>query len=374
MASNARDSNQDPKTQDTNSMRKGEGNTNNPGPSFSVLKKNMDHLNIAGSNNAGENKSAKAGADLQFTSTKVVAKGSFGVVFKATLASTGEQVAIKKVLQDPRYKNRELQILRMLKHPNIVDLKNFFYAKAEQDGVFLNLVMEYIPFTVHYVLKKYMNESKCVPTRVTKVYMYQIFRALEYVHSLGVCHRDIKPHNLLVDTRTHVCKICDFGSAKILQKGQRNVAYICSRYYRAPELVLDAVEYTTAIDMWSAGCVFAEFFLGNPIFLGRSKTDQLVEIIKILGTPTNEDCKLMNPKHHGNLPPHKGKPWPQFWGKKAPQDAIELMSQILCYRPMERLTATQAMAHGFFDSIKKQGVKMPDGKSLPPLFDPPSSQ
>jgi len=101
----------------------------------------------------------------------------------------------------------------------------------------------------------------------------------------------------------------------------------------------------------------------------------------------------MNPKHHGNLPPHKGKPWPQFWGKKAPQDAIELMSQILCYRPMERLTATQvlpkyscahdtaknsdfsqAMAHGFFDSIKKQGVKMPDGKSLPPLFDPPSSQ
>mmetsp|Transcript_7905 Transcript_7905/g.15567 ORF Transcript_7905/g.15567 Transcript_7905/m.15567 type:complete len:102 (-) Transcript_7905:237-542(-) len=95
---------------------------------------------------------------------------------------------------------------------------------------------------------------------------------------------------------------------------------------------------------------------------------------QILGTPTNEDCKLMNPKHHGNLPPHKGKPWPQFWGKKAPQDAIELMSQILCYRPMERLTATQAMAHGFFDSIKKQGVKMPDGKSLPPLFDPPSSQ
>jgi len=373
MASNARDSNQDPKAEDQG-MRKG-GANNNPGPSFSVLKKNMDSMQIAGSNNAGENKSSsKAGADLQFTSTKVVAKGSFGVVFKATLASTGEQVAIKKVLQDPRYKNRELQILRMLKHPNIVDLKNFFYAKAEQDGVFLNLVMEFIPFTVHYVLKKYMNESKCVPTRVTKVYMYQIFRALEYVHSLGVCHRDIKPHNLLVDTRTHVCKICDFGSAKILQKGQRNVAYICSRYYRAPELVLDAVEYTTMIDMWSAGCVFAEFFLGNPIFLGRSKTDQLVEIIKILGTPTNEDCKLMNPKHHGNLPPHKGKPWPQFWGKKAPPDAIELMSKILCYRPNERLTAAQAMAHGFFDSIKKQGVKMPDGKSLPPLFDNPSSQ
>lgn len=256
----------------------------------------------------------------------------------------------------------------MLKHPNIVDLKNFFYAKAEQDGVFLNLVMEYIPYTVHYVLKKYMNESKHVPEMVTKVYMYQIFRALEYVHSLGVCHRDIKPHNLLVDTRTHVCKICDFGSAKILTKGQRNVAYICSRYYRAPELVLEAVEYTTAIDIWSAGCVFAEFFLGNPIFLGRSKTDQLMEIIKILGTPSHEDCILMNPKYqYGSLAPHKGVPWAQFWGKKAPKDAIDLMSKLLCYRPLDRMTASQAMAHNFFDDIRKPGVKI-DGKAIPPIF------
>jgi len=342
MASNARDSSQ---------YQTGDGMNKNPG---------------------GENKRPQSShADLQFSSTKVVAKGSFGVVFKATLSSTGEQVAIKKVLQDPRYKNRELQILRILKHPNIVQLKNFFYAKAEKDGVFLNLVMEFIPYTVHYVLKKYMTESKRVPDVVTKVYMYQIFRALKYVHSLGVCHRDIKPHNLLVDTRSHVCKICDFGSAKILQKGQRNVAYICSRYYRAPELVLDAVEYTTAIDMWSAGCVFAEFYLGNPIFLGRSKTDQLVEIIKVLGTPTQEDCKLMNPKHHGNLPPHSGKPWDQFWGKKTPTDGIDIMSKILCYRPNERLNATQAMAHPFFDEIKKPGLKMHDGKPVPPLFDEP---
>jgi len=348
MASNARDSNENPQPDEDQGMKKG------------------------GTGNRQDNKTN--GADLQFSSTKVVAKGSFGVVFKATLSSTGEQVAIKKVLQDPRYKNRELQILRILKHPNIVTLKNFFYAKADQDGVFLNLVMEYIPYTVHYVLKKYMNESKSVPTMVTKVYVYQIFRALKYVHSLGVCHRDIKPHNLLVDPRSHVCKICDFGSAKILEAGQRNVAYICSRYYRAPELVLDAVEYTTAIDMWSAGCVFAEFFLGNPIFLGRSKREQLTEIMKILGTPSEEDCKLMNPKY----PKREGgqisqmfekRPWPQFWGKRAPVEAIDLMDQILCYRPTERLTATKAMEHKFFDAIRSPGAKMSDGKSLPPLFD-----
>eukprot|EP00954_Amorphochlora_amoebiformis_P002903 228501-Amorphochlora_amoeboformis.AAC.2 len=330
MASNARDSNEDPARQDP--MK------NNAGQNNQKTGNGTDMHNPASSDTKTK---TGAGADLQFTSTKVVAKGSFGVVFKATLSGTGEVVAIKKVLQDPRYKNRELQILRILKHPNVVHLKTFFFAKDQQDGVYLNLVMEFIPYTVHYVLKKYMNESKSVPPMCTKVYVYQIFRALAYVHNLGVCHRDIKPHNLLVDTRSHLCKICDFGSAKILQKGQRNVAYICSRYYRAPELVLDAVEYTTAIDMWSAGCVFAEFFQGNPIFLGRSKTDQLVEIMKILGTPTYEDCKLMNPKHHGNLPPHKKQPWSQFWGKRAPKEAMDLMDNILCYRPNERLTAMQ---------------------------------
>lgn len=341
MASNARDSNQDPEVDQQQGMKKG---------------------------GSEEKKGSKAGADLQFTATKVVAKGSFGTVFKATLASTGEQVAIKKVLQDPRYKNRELQILRLLKHPNIVHLKNFFFSRAEKDGRFLNLVMEYIPYTMHYVLKKYMQEAKSVPPLVSKVYMYQIFRALEYVHSLGVCHRDIKPHNLLVDSRSHVCKICDFGSAKILEVGQRNVAYICSRYYRAPELVLDASEYTTAIDMWSAGCVFAEFFLDTPIFLGRCKTDQLLEIVRVLGTPSADDCKFMNPKHKSKLPQHPGKPWDKFWGTRAPKDAIDLMAKILTYRPLDRPRASQAMAHPFFDAVRQTGQKMPDGKPLPPLF------
>ena len=77
--------------------------------------------------------------------------------------------------------------------------------------------------------------------------MYQICRSLAYIHSLGVCHRDIKPQNLLLNTKTHDVKLCDFGSAKILVKGEPNVAYICSRYYRAPELVFEATEYTTAI-------------------------------------------------------------------------------------------------------------------------------
>lgn len=94
-------------------------------------------------------------------------------------------------------------------------------------------------------------------------------------------NRDIKPHNLLVDPVRHILKLCDFGSAKAFVKGEPNVAYICSRFYRAPELILGATDYTTAIDVWSAGCVFAELLTGHPIFPGISGVDQLVEIIKV---------------------------------------------------------------------------------------------
>lgn len=115
-----------------------------------------------------------------------------------------------------------------------------------------------------------------------------MFRGLAYIHAIGICHRDIKPQNLLVDPSTHILKICDFGSAKKLIKGEPNVSYICSRYYRAPELIFGCTDYNNIIDMWSVGCVIAELLLGQPIFPGESGVDQLVEIIKVLGTPTKE--------------------------------------------------------------------------------------
>ena len=109
------------------------------------------------------------------------------------------------------------------------------------------------------------------------------------MHAVGICHRDIKPQNILVNGRSHELKICDFGSAKKLVKGEPNVAYICSRYYRAPELIFGSTDYTTIIDIWSIACVTAELVLGHPIFPGESGVDQLVEIIKVLGTPTRDE-------------------------------------------------------------------------------------
>jgi serine/threonine protein kinase len=114
--------------------------------------------------------------------------------------------------------------------------------------------MDYFPDTVYSLIKKY-NKKNLIPNISIKLYSYQLFRSLLYLNKIGICHRDIKPHNILVDTNSNKLVMCDFGSAKKLIKGEPNIAYICSRCYRAPELIFGATEYTTQIDMWSAGCV-----------------------------------------------------------------------------------------------------------------------
>jgi serine/threonine protein kinase len=146
---------------------------------------------------------------------------------QAKCLETGETVAIKKVLQDKRYKNRELQTMRLLDHPNVVALKHCFFSTTEKDELYLNLVLEYVPETVHRVVKHYNKMNQRMPLIYVKLYTYQICRALAYIHgSIGVCHRDIKPQNLLVNPHTHQLKLCDFGSAKVLVRTIYSSKYI----------------------------------------------------------------------------------------------------------------------------------------------------
>ena len=219
-------------------------------------------------------------------------------MFQAIVNETNQEVAIKKVYQDKRYKNRELQIMKELTHPNVIKLRHAFYTQGDkEDEIYLNVVMDYVQETVFRILKHYNKSKERVPMILVKLYAYQCFRALAYIHALGICHRDIKPQNLLVHPDTHELKVCDFGSAKRLIKGEVNVSYICSRYYRAPELIFGATDYTQSIDVWSVGCVIAELLLGQPLFPGDSGVDQLVEIIKVLGTPTRDQISAMNPNY-----------------------------------------------------------------------------
>eukprot|EP00884_Botryococcus_braunii_P005825 jgi/Botrbrau1/15243/Bobra.0149s0094.1 len=307
---------------------------------------------------------------INYSTERVVGNGSFGVVYQATCLETGETVAIKKVLQDKRFKNRELQVMKMTSHPNIVQLKHCFYNTTEKEEVYLNLVLEYVPETVYRISKHYSKNGQRMPTLFVRLYVYQMCRALHHIHSMGVCHRDIKPQNLLVDTASHQLKLCDFGSAKVLVRGEPNISYICSRYYRAPELIFGAVDYTTRIDIWSVGCVMAELLLGQPLFPGESGVDQLVEIIKVLGTPSREEIYNMNPNYtEFKFPQIKAHPWAKVFSKRMPPDAINLVSQFLQYSPNKRVSALEAMAHPFFDELRDPNISLPNGKPLPPLFD-----
>ncbi|KAF2669199.1 glycogen synthase kinase-3 beta [Microthyrium microscopicum] len=330
--------------------------------------------------------------DLAYTQCKIVGNGSFGVVFQTKLSPSGEDAAIKRVLQDKRFKNRELQIMRIVRHPNIVELKAFYYSNGDRrDEVYLNLILEYVPETV-YRASRYFNKMKTVmPILEVKLYIYQLFRSLAYIHSQGICHRDIKPQNLLLDPATGILKLCDFGSAKILVENEPNVSYICSRYYRAPELIFGATNYTTKIDVWSTGCVMAELMLGSPLFPGESGIDQLVEIIKVLGTPTRDQIRTMNPNYmEHKFPQIKPHPFNKVGNlkdaiastkrlkvfRKADPAAIDLISRLLEYTPTQRLSAIEAMVHPFFDEIRDPATKLPDSRhpnaparELPVLFD-----
>ncbi|XWS44513.1 hypothetical protein CRYUN_Cryun15aG0051800 [Craigia yunnanensis] len=295
---------------------------------------------------------------ISYMAERVVGTGSFGIVFQAKCLETGESVAIKKVLQDRRYKNRELQLMRLMDHPNVVSLKHCFFSTTSKDELFLNLVMEYVPETMYRVLKHYSSMNQRMPLIYVKLYTYQIFRGLAYIHAVpGVCHRDVKPQNLLVDPLTHQVN------------GEANISYICSRYYRAPELIFGAAEYTTSIDIWSAGCVLAELLLGQPLFPGENAVDQLVEIIKVLGTPTREEIRCMNPNYTDfRFPQIKAHPWHKVFHKRMPPEAIDLASRLLQYSPSLRCTAPEALAHPFFDELREPNARLPNGRSLPPLF------
>ncbi|KAL4325075.1 hypothetical protein GQ457_11G001200 [Hibiscus cannabinus] len=307
---------------------------------------------------------------ISYMAERVVGTGSFGVVFQAKSLEGGESVAIKKVLQDKRYKNRELQIMHLLDHPNTIRLKHYFLSSTDTNELYLNLVLEFMPETVFRVSRHYFRMNRHMPMLYVQLYTYQICRGLNYLHHvLGVCHRDIKPQNLLVNPHSHQLKICDFGSAKMLLPGEPNISYICSRYYRAPELIFGATEYTTAIDMWSVGCVMAELMVGQPLFPGESGVDQLVEIIKKRGTPTREEINCMNPKYtEFKFPQIKEQPWHKIINRRLPPEAVDLLSRLLQYSPDLRCTALEACAHPFFDDLRDPTACLPNGQALPPLF------
>lgn len=186
---------------------------------------------------------------------------------------------------------------------------------------------------------------------------------------LRLSHRDLKPMNVLINPLTQELQVCDFGSAKVLVSGEANVCYICSRYYRAPELLFGLTDYSTEIDMWSCGCILAEMLTQDTVFCGESSLDQIIEIIKVIGTP-DEKYLARSPSFKAlKIPPMKTHPWKSVLKRFGPEPAfVDLITRILVFDREARLRPCQALLHPYFEDLITPQYEEAVAK-IPHLFD-----
>ncbi|KAL3510592.1 hypothetical protein ACH5RR_029993 [Cinchona calisaya] len=230
----------------------------------------------------------------QYQIQEVVGKGSYGVVAAAVDTHTGEKVAIKKITDVFEHVSeatrilREIKLLRLLRHPDIVEIKHIMLPPCRREFKDIFVVFELMETDLHHVIK---TNDDLTPGHF-QFFLYQLLRALKYIHSANVFHRDLKPKNILANADCKL-KICDFGLARASFGDTPSAVfwtdYVATRWYRAPELCGSFFsKYTPAIDIWSIGCIFAEMLLGKPLFPGKNVVHQLDIITDLLGSPSAE--------------------------------------------------------------------------------------
>ncbi|KAJ3358472.1 Cyclin-dependent kinase-like 3 [Allomyces javanicus] len=282
-----------------------------------------------------------------------IGEGTYGVVMKCRHRDSGQIVAIKKFKEsddDAQIRKtalREVRMLKQLKHENIVNLLDVFRRKGK-----LYLVFEHVDHTILEDLEKHPNGlSDHREHGVVRKVMYQLLRAVDYLHSHNIIHRDIKPENILVSS-AGVIKLCDFGFARTLAgPGANYTDYVATRWYRAPELLVGDTEYGKPVDMWAVGCIFSEILTGQPLYPGDSDIDQLYRIMKCLGPLTRRHMEifLKNPLFVGLRIPDIGKLTPlEAKVTHVSPAAMAFLRSCLIYNPDERATAKQLLADPYF--------------------------
>jgi len=299
--------------------------------------------------------------DLKYTPIKPIGKGAYGVVCSAKNSETGEKVAIKKISNafdnatDARRTLREIKLLRLLHHENIVMLKDVMKPPSLAEFNDVYLVYELMDTDLHQIVRS----SQGLSDEHTQYFVYQILRGLKYVHTAKVLHRDLKPSNLLLNANCDL-KICDFGLARTSSEKGFMTEYVVTRWYRAPELLLSCEDYTTGIDIWSVGCILAEILGRKPLFPGKDYIHQMRLIIQVLGSPAEED--LMFIQSHKARSYIRTLPFspPVRFDKSYPKAnplAIDLLEKMLVFDPARRITVEQALEHPYLASLHDPGVE-----------------
>jgi serine/threonine protein kinase len=279
-------------------------------------------------------------------------EGTYGVVYKALDKTTGEYVALKKIKLEkeedgvPSTAIREISLLKGLNHPNVVELKEVLYTID-----CLYLVFEYVT----YDLKKYLRSLKNPPSAATvKKMVYQIIQAIDYWHAHRVMHRDLKPQNILVDEDGNI-KLADFGLARAFGIPIKTLTHeVVTLWYRAPEILLCQRAYSTPVDSWSIGWIFAELAQRRPLFMGDSEIDQIFKIFRILGTPNEnhwpDALKLKDFKP--TFPKWKAQALSKHV-TKLDTLGMDLLISLVALDPSKRISCRMALQHPFFDDVEK---------------------
>jgi mitogen-activated protein kinase 1/3 len=287
---------------------------------------------------------------------KKVGHGAYGVVISALDHRTNTKVAIKKItnafedLIDAKRILREIKLLSFFSHENVVALLDILRPAAPTGYNDIYIVTDLMETDLHRVIysKQELSDEHI------QYFMYQLLRGVLYMHSANVIHRDLKPSNLLLNKNCDL-KICDLGLARGFDKDAENLTeYVVTRWYRAPEVILSSSEYTKQIDVWSAGCIFAELLGRAPLFPGEDYLDQVQRVIGVLGTPSAEDMHFIGNqparRYILKLPKRDRVRWAQLYPKANPI-ALDLLDKMIVFNPGRRWTVAQCLAHPYFKEL-----------------------
>lgn len=303
-----------------------------------------------------------------------IGDGTYGSVAKAEHIDSSELVAIKRMKQkffswEECLQLREIKSLRKLNHPNIVKLREVIRENNE-----LFFVFEFMDCNIYDQIKAC--QGKPMPEAQVKSIVWQVLQGLAAMHKLGFFHRDMKPENLL--SKGNTTKIADFGLAREIRSRPPFTEYVSTRWYRAPEVLLQSRNYNSPIDLWALGAIMAELYTGRPLFPGQSESDQIFKVCQLLGSPTAktwaEGMKLassMNFRFPQCVAMSLGSAVPT-----ASASGIQLIQEMLLWDPKARPTASQALSMPYFHQYPGPALSSnpaPSSAARPPSGGKPSS-
>ena len=298
--------------------------------------------------------------DVRYDVLDVVGQGAYGVVCAAHDAVAGEAVAIKKIsnaFEHATYTKRtlrEIRLLRLLRHDNIIRLKNIF-PPVKADGFRdLYLISDLLETDLSSVIKS----PQPLSDEHVQFFIYQVLRGVKHLHTStpAITHRDLKPRNLLVNSNCDL-KLCDFGLARVDVQSASRVAmtdYVATRWYRAPEIITGWVEYTKAVDLWAVGCILAELLGRKPLWPGSDSQHQLELICQCVGRPSLDTIsKIQTPEIRdfvAAIPDSTPVGFRALYPAANPL-ACDLLTDLLVFDPADRIGACQALAHPYLAQL-----------------------